>query len=488
MDDPSFAKNGRLHIVAGLTAALALHGGLWTLLSLNHAGPQYWYLAYLPAMALLAFLFGWQSGGLLLALVATGKLFNWPWPQTHSITLPPLILLGTLLLAYVQWTHSDHARLQLLGSEWRQLLGGMGEAVFIFDAHGRVVHASPAAQRLSRNSYVRLRGQTIEQLVTGECREQRAAKGGVQSRAAAHARPLERNCIREALETNRPVKVECNLPARSTGQRQLNLNGTALPLRISGKPMGVVLVVSDCTEQTLLESRMAEAERHLAIGQMAAGITHDFNNILEVIEKSTAILALHVGEAEGEQQKYLRAIHLGVVRGSETLRRLREYLAGSSLSGPELLDLADMAHDALELTRPLWREQDRIRLHSDLLPTTPVSGNPVDLRRLLTNLLLNALEALKVSGGEISIRTRADGQRVQCIVRDNGPGIPLEDQPYIFRPYFTTKAEGSGLGLAEAHKIALSHQGQLSFTSQPGRGTEFVLDLPANPAAMAQSA
>ncbi len=477
---------GWVRLGAGIAAAVALHAVLWNLLSLSHAAVGYWYLVYLPALAFLVLLFNWVCGAALLGCLSFSRLFNWPWGHLgHSFALLPLLTLGALLVSFLQWNQVKHRHHSMLEAKWRQLLGGMDEAVYFFNASELLVCASPAAVRLSHQPYALMRGMTIDQLLAGDGHPWVTVGAAAAGAAAGH----EHNSIRKALHTNLPVKVEYLIPGAAPQLPSRNLTGAALPWKISGhKAAGVVLVLRDQTVERQLETRMAEAERHLAIGQMAAGITHDFNNILEVIEKATAILALNLGESNQEQQNYLRAIHLGVVRGGETLRRLREYLSGG-VSGQDALDISDLARDAVELTRPLWRHQEtHIRLVSDLQPVLPVRGNAVDLRRLLTNLLLNALEAVKENGGQVSIHTQNDGLCVRCRVADNGPGIPLEHQAYIFRPYFTTKSAGSGLGLAESQKIALSHHGRLSFTSQPGQGTEFVLELPAIPATMAQSA
>ncbi len=466
--------SGRL--VPALVSALAMHGVLWTLLSLTHAGVDFWYLAYLPAMALLAFYFGWPAGLTLLISLCLSHIFQWPWVRSNPVSLLPLVILSLMWLALMQWVRRHRIRLLVLKAEWNRLLGGTGEAVFILDANGCIVDASPAAQQLQHQSLSRMRGLTLD-----------AVLDNPHPAGAGNPTTYFRNAIEKSLLTNRPVKLEYSIPAAASQLPSISLVGVAMPWRLAGSQSGVVVILNDQTEQRQLEAHLAEAERHLAIGQMAAGITHDFNNILEVIEKATAILALNAGASDADQQPYLRAIHLGVVRGGETLRRLREYLAGG-LGGQELLDVSDLARDAMELTRPLWRHQEQVSIQAELQSVQPVRGNAVDLRRLITNLLLNSLEAIKDHGGQITIRTRNEGQRVRCIVSDNGPGIPLEAQPYIFRPYFTTKAKGSGLGLAEAQKIALSHQGRLSFQSEPGKGTEFVLDLPGNPASMAQSA
>jgi signal transduction histidine kinase len=108
----------------------------------------------------------------------------------------------------------------------------------------------------------------------------------------------------------------------------------------------------------------------------------------------------------------------------------------------------------------------------------PVRGNPADLRRVFTNLVINSIQAMREGGGKIAVRCAESNGRVVASVSDTGAGIPLNLQKKIFLPYFTTKAKGTGLGLSGAQRIVQALGGAIHFTSEPGQGTTFTIELP----------
>src|SRR6185437_11504047 len=117
------------------------------------------------------------------------------------------------------------------------------------------------------------------------------------------------------------------------------------------------------------------------------------------------------------------------------------------------------------------------KLITQLQPVKAIQANPADLRRVFTNLIINAIEAMP-KGGELTITTLEKSGRVVASVSDTGTGIPLNHQPKIFFPYFTTKTRGTGLGLSGAQKIVLARGGNITFHSEPGKGTTFTVELP----------
>jgi len=115
---------------------------------------------------------------------------------------------------------------------------------------------------------------------------------------------------------------------------------------------------------------------------------------------------------------------------------------------------------------------------TEFQPVSPVRANAADLRRVFTNLIVNAIQAMP-EGGQLTLHCEEHGGRVHARVQDTGSGIPSEQQKKIFLPYFTTKATGTGLGLSTAQRMLLAHGGDISFHSEPGKGSTFTVDLPA---------
>jgi signal transduction histidine kinase len=175
-------------------------------------------------------------------------------------------------------------------------------------------------------------------------------------------------------------------------------------------------------------------------------------------------------------------IDTSVQRGAEIIRRVREYIRGGTGEMAKV-DVRPLLQDALELTRPLWRGLEGLSVVTEFQPVPPVNANAADLRRVFTNLIVNAIQSMP-KGGRLTLRCEAAGERVLATISDTGVGIPPEQQRKIFLPYYTTKATGTGLGLSTAQKIVLSQGGNIRFQSEVNRGTTFIVELPAALAAV----
>ncbi|HZU44033.1 MAG TPA: HAMP domain-containing sensor histidine kinase, partial [Terriglobales bacterium] len=140
------------------------------------------------------------------------------------------------------------------------------------------------------------------------------------------------------------------------------------------------------------------------------------------------------------------------------------------------LNVCQILEECTEMTRPLW-EPTRVRLVRDFTPVPLVWGHSADLRRVFTNLIINALEAMP-DGGQLTISCNKENGAVKVKVSDTGVGIAPEDRAKIFRPYFTTKAEGTGIGLSGAQAIVRAHNGDIGFDTAVQTGTTFWVTLP----------
>ncbi len=249
-------------------------------------------------------------------------------------------------------------------------------------------------------------------------------------------------------------------------------------------------------DRTLQETRgrTARTERLRAVGELASGVAHDFNNLLTAILGSAELLARD--ETDPRRLEELRTIQRAAGDGAETVRRILEYTRVRSDRGMVHIDVREIVREAVELTRSRWRDAMHARgvtidVRLDLAPVPPVLGNPSELREVLTNLILNAVDAMP-EGGRLSVRTgetaRDDGARmVEIVVEDTGTGMTPDVLDRLFDPFFTTKeGSGAGLGLAMARGILNRHHGEVSVRSAPGRGTAFTICLPAAPEEVAE--
>ena len=471
------------YMVAGAAASPLIRYGIAVAVSIFALGlvlgiaPFIGYipLFFLAAVAVVETYAGAGPAILSVVLCVVGSLFimqkrELPYlPNEEVHKLAELAIFPVVAIAVVYLVETRRKHKTLVRKQWLEistLLESMPEAVFIFDANARIADVNPAAQEMCSANREELIGSHVGIL---------AKHLGAQQ----EGRPVttERLVVARALKGERVQ----NEPRTLTHGR----DGSPLDTLLSANPMfddngaiiGVLLVVKDITEITQLQRRVTDTERHLAIGQMASGIAHDFNNILNTIAQTSAVLQENPGKTEEERRFYLRMIDTSVQRGAEIIRRVREYVRGGTGETAKV-DVRQLLQDALELTRPMWRGVEGLSVVTEFQPVSPVDANAADLRRVFTNLIMNAIQAMP-RGGRLTLRCEEAGGRVLASVADSGEGIPPAQQKKIFLPYYTTKATGTGLGLSTAQKILLSQGGNIRFSSDPDRGTTFTVELPA---------
>jgi PAS domain S-box-containing protein len=340
------------------------------------------------------------------------------------------------------------------------LLESIPEAAAMVDNHGRIVDANSVTCHLVGRTREELRGAAAEEIgLVAKAEDGNASEVMVQ-------RVLNGQTVRHDRRVLRDPK---------TGAVNELLVSANPVLDEQGHPIAVLLIARDVTELSQLQQRIADIERHRAIGEMAAALAHDFNNILDTIAQAAAVLETSVDRPASERKPLLDMIHNAVRRGAEMVQRIREYLrTGEGASRP--INVCTIIEEAVELTRPLWQKAN-VKVTASLAPVPNVSANAADLRRVFTNLIINAIEAMP-QGGEVTITCGARENQVVAAVSDTGVGIPSADQSRVFFAYFTTKPRGTGLGLSGAQKILLSYGGNISFHSELGKGTTFTIVLP----------
>jgi len=230
-----------------------------------------------------------------------------------------------------------------------------------------------------------------------------------------------------------------------------------------------------------LERQLFHAERLTTMGRLAAGIAHEINNPLEGMANylSLARDALARGDVDATGRR-LDGVRQGLDRAALVVRQALAH-ADPARSPRAAFDLARVLADTTEFVRSRG-EFDRIGFETRL-PETPlvVTGSPIMLGQVATNLILNACEA-QPDGGQVEVSARKEGDRVVAEVADRGPGVPEADRQRIFEPFFSTK-DSTGLGLAVCHSIVRDHGGELVALERDGGGAVFRMTLPAATAA-----
>jgi signal transduction histidine kinase/CheY-like chemotaxis protein len=227
--------------------------------------------------------------------------------------------------------------------------------------------------------------------------------------------------------------------------------------------------------------QLVQSAKLNALGEMAGGVAHDFNNILAAILGRTQLMLQTIADPEIRRQ--LAIVEQAALDGAHTVRRVQEFTRVRQDEHFETIDLNQVLLGVLELTRPAWESGPKRRgisidVHLELLTSQTAAGNASELREVFTNLVLNAVDAMP-RGGELWISTENGIDVVRAKVRDSGVGMDAETRARIFDPFFTTKEiKGTGLGLSVAYGIVSRHRGSIDVESTPGAGTEFTLTFP----------
>ena len=255
---------------------------------------------------------------------------------------------------------------------------------------------------------------------------------------------------------------------------------------------GWVLVIRDVTQRRSLQQRMQRQDRLAAVGQLAAGIAHDLNNIFTVINIH-AQLALDPEELSADSQKRIATVLSQGERGSNLIEQILDFSRQTEMDRKPLA-LTPLIEEAVKLLQHMLPENIELSL-SHGADAYMVKADPTRIQQAFMNLAINARDSMP-DGGTLQISLERSqshqgvaqplpemkpGEWVHLVVEDSGTGIPADVLPNIFDPFFTTKepGKGTGLGLAQVHGIVEQHEGHIDVNTAEGAGTTFTVYLPA---------
>jgi two-component system nitrogen regulation sensor histidine kinase GlnL len=247
-----------------------------------------------------------------------------------------------------------------------------------------------------------------------------------------------------------------------------------------GATIGCVIHLRDVTERMLMKEQMWRMEQFASLSTLASGLHHEIKNPITALSIHVQLLdeRLRRTEMDPSISETIGVLKDEVQRLTLTLESFRN-LASLQRLHLKRVDVQEVLEGVVRLVRP-QAEGQGVRL--ELVP--PERGLPqvaLDSEKIgqaVLNLVLNALEAMP-QGGDLTLRAAAENGELRLLVRDSGPGIPPEVQDHIFRPYFSTKDRGTGIGLTLAEKLVRQHRGHLDFRTGP-TGTSFAITLPIN--------
>jgi len=331
----------------------------------------------------------------------------------------------------------------------RSLTSGM----MAFDADGILRLVNPAALQILGRSHSEMMGRSATELFSRE-----DGLGKLLSEGLRQAAPRSREMV----------------PHHRLDGREIHLGVGLSPIRRDeGKLRGLVCLLSDLTEIRQLRDRVALKENLAHLGEISAGIAHEFRNSLATLQGYARLLLRCREEETGDLAR-------SILREAESIGRVVEEFL--QFARPAALNLGAVDLQAMlqalvvEMSEPAGVPPFLIRLEGEL---PRVTGDESLLRRAFHNLFLNASQTRNGKGVEVKvIGTLEEKRTLRLEVADDGPGIPPEVLPKIFTPFFTTRPDGTGLGLPLVQKAIVSHDGSIEVASQPGLGTRFVIRIP----------
>lgn len=266
----------------------------------------------------------------------------------------------------------------------------------------------------------------------------------------------------------------------------VHLSATVVKDR-TGRPVCVMASFIDTTEQKRIQADLIQAQRLAALGEIAGGVAHNFNNLLQVMVVSCQLAQQNArkGNLEAVDPNLNRILESSRL-GAQTVRHLQLFAGLRSDLSPQgrVFDLSATVHRVVEMSRSRWQtiaHENRIELkvQTALQRGCRIRGTESELVETILSLIHNAVEALNKSG-EIRIETFPENDQVVLRIEDTGSGIEPEHLPKIFEPFFTTKGFlRIGMGLAGTYGIISRHGGRICVESTPGSGTVFTVRLPS---------
>lgn len=359
-----------------------------------------------------------------------------------------------------------YRNLELSERKYRGLVENAHEGIWITDETGIIRFANRRMREIIGHD--RLEGKKVYQFAAPE-----------------NIKLLERVLTQNVKGQVAQEELELNSPSRGP----VTVIMSSVPLMEDGRLRGAFAMFSDITEKKRMEKQLLQQQKMEAVGALAAGMAHNFNNILMNVMGLTGLVLASTDPGDPVYGD-LKQIEQEVLKGSALTKQLLSFGRGDK-PAPRPLNLNPLLEKSARL---FCRTRSGVRLNLDLAAQlSAVEADPLQMEQVLLNLLVNAWQAME-GKGEINLTTREvvleenfcqtyerrPGPYVEITVADSGPGLEEAAAARIFEPFFTTKevGQGTGLGLATVYAIIRDHQGIIKVESQPGRGATFRIYLP----------
>ena len=369
-----------------------------------------------------------------------------------------LVLFGIYVIFKLQETYIVKKTLNEMKIYTSKLLETMDNAVISVDNKGKIKTFNRKSEEIF--------GKKKEKVLNKDCQE------------VLNLNILEESIFKKCLLEKKNISQEIILEEKGLKKKILDLNSSFLTDE-SGEITGLVAVIRDVTEIKDLNEEVARHKRLAALGKLSAGIAHEIRNPLSSI-RGLAQFVYNSFSKTDERKEDLNTIIQEVDRLNKLVVQVLDF---AKLQKPNLtrFSLNDLIRKITELFK-LEIEDKQIKFSPELSPDiSKIQADEDQVRQILMNVIINAIQAIPKKG-EIKIKTEKTLLKgepaIKLIIEDSGIGIPEKDFTQIFDPFFSTKDEGSGLGLSIVYKLIEAHQGEIKVESKEGEGTKFVIFLP----------
>ena len=248
---------------------------------------------------------------------------------------------------------------------------------------------------------------------------------------------------------------------------------------------GAIVLLRDVTEQQKEHERNQQADKLRALGQLASGVAHNFNNALAAVIGYTQLALPKVRDTDIE--KYLMVVEQSAKDAARMVERIQNFSRAASHTDDFFpISVSEIVKDAIDITRPRWRTDAEalgitynVTVSFETTEQPLIKAEPSEMREVFVNIILNALDSMPI-GGSLHISTKGNGNTVSIGFTDTGTGMTEEIKRRVFEPFFTTKGvSGLGMGLSESYRILERHGGRIEVESELRKGTTFTVVLPS---------
>ena len=347
-----------------------------------------------------------------------------------------------------------------LQTNLNQVMENLQDGIMLFTRDARAVMVSDSAQRFLSLQQKQILGMELHEIF-----DRQTALGQMVRRAFNARRPILQQTV--LTESGRAVQVSLDFIHDEASEDP-------------AETLGALLTLHDSESVKQIENELEVSRRLAEIGRLTSGVGHEVKNPINAIVVHLELMRGKLTRKEDGAERHLDIIQGEIQRLDRVVQTLVDFSRPVNLE-LNVQDVAQVVASVLELAAPELKQRS-VHVESHY-PQMPLAARlDADLiRQALLNVVLNGAQSM-ADGGRLEVEVQPDGRNVAIHIRDEGCGIPKEIQDRIFNLYFTTKREGTGIGLAMTYRIVQLHSGSIAVESRPDRGTEFILRIPASPA------